>query len=191
MKLKKLFAIALCLILTAGIFSACGEEPKQGTDQTTAKTTTATTAEEETGPYAGLTLYKAKSGVSFYMKDGYKEGELEGYACYYEGTDSALSFSTESFETLENAGIKSDVSLKEYAELVKSANNVESEVLTDEYGNVYIIYEKTIDGNDFTYYAFFGRGSKAYWTCNFFCLSSAKASFDKDFRLWASSLQLP
>lgn len=203
MKIKKVLAIGICLILTVGVFSACGgdsqvinETPQIENTVNQEVDNVESEVPEETEPadadiYAGLKFYESQSGMSLYMSDGYTEGVLEGVACYFAAQDSALSCTTESFEVFESAGLSSDMSLEEYAQLVIDANGLTGDVLTDEYGNVYIIYSQNIDGSDITYYAFFGRGSDAYWTCNFMCETSQTASHEANFKLWASSIQLP
>lgn len=208
MKIRKILAIGMSVVLLTGVLCACGGDEQTGvqesaqpeventetpeTEPVDAEVSEAVESETvEADPYDGLKLYQSQSGVSLYMSEGYTEMQLEGVACSFEGNNSAMSFTTETFETFEAVGISTDISLEEYANLVIQANGMSGEPLTDEYGNVYIIYSQNIEGSDITYYAFFGRGSDAYWTCNFMCETAETASYEENFKLWASSLQFP
>lgn len=123
------------------------------------------------------------------MRDSPKR-KLDGVFCYFEGENSVLSCTVETFELLENANIDTTVSAKEYAELVIEANKFDGGAKTDKYGNVYFTYEKEIDGNEFTYFAYIIKTDDAFYTCNFICLSSQSSSFEEDFALWASSIEI-
>ncbi|MBQ6570543.1 MAG: hypothetical protein IJL87_09865 [Clostridia bacterium] len=190
--MKKLFAIIICIAVILST-AACGfldSETAPESKPESAVESVIESAVESIDPLEGLEKYTSKSGLSLYMKKGYAETELEGVACYFQGIDSAVSCSKETNEILEAAGLRTDYTLEEYAQLVATANGFDCTPQTDDYGNVFIVYEKNIDGNDFTYYAYFKTGKDAYWTCNFICLKSDTDKYADDFALWASTIEI-
>lgn len=172
--MKRTAALFLCLALLVSLFNACGE------------------ADTTPDPYKGLKHFESDTGISLYMDKSYKETTIEGVTCTFEGSTStsAVSCREETFQSLTDLGIDADMSLEDYAAMVIEANQFDGEVLTDEYGNVYFVYEQEIMEISLTYYAFIDKGSTAFWTTNFICPTDEKADHEKDFQLWASSITI-
>lgn len=155
------------------------------------ETTTEPAMETEADLYAGLTYYESLVGISLYMSDGFTESSVEGVLACYEGENSNVRFERETFETLASIGYGDVDTLDTYAGLIIQAYQLESEVQTDEYGNVYIVYAVDIQGTSVSYYAFFDKGTDSFWMTTFMCLTAQKNLFEEDFKLWASSVQVP
>lgn len=213
MKMKKILAALMSLTLCAGILTACGDTSPSASDTSSQAQSDSLTAEStiesdtiadnsaeenkttaetaEPDPYAGLTLYESATGISIYMSEGYTEGSMEGIPCFFEGELSNVSCSNETFETLAALGYSSDMSLEAYGELILQAYQLEGEVLTDDYGNVYVAYTQDIQGMSVSYFSFFDKGADSFWTTNFMCPTEVADTYEEDFKLWASSLQVP
>lgn len=212
MKMKKFLAMMMLSIFTVASLTACGgsEEPKEEAvvEESTEEAVAEETADEETppveteeeveeaDPYEGLTLYEAECGASIYMADGYVESEAEGVEVFYEGELSNVTLSKETFETLqpvlEQGGYDSVLTSEDYGRLIYEVYQIEgSELLTNEYGDLYITYELMYDGMGVTYFVYFDEGDGAWWTTNMMCPTEVAADMEADFHLWASSIQVP
>lgn len=193
MQKKKFISLFLILALSASLFTACAdtEEP------TDTSTDNAVISEEnvdeptESDPFAGLTFYESPTGIALYMSEGYVESSVEGVTCVFEGENNAVSINEETFESMEAVGFSSDITLEEYAQLLLGAYQIPGGVLTDDYGNTYIYYEKNIEGTDIAYYGFLDKGTVSFWTTNFMCIAAETDLYEEDFKLWASSIQVP
>lgn len=195
MKKKTFLAVAVSFALSAGAVTGCADagtkEISSSSRETEETSQQETETEKEDDIYQGLVLYESSSGISLYMEEGFTEDSLEGFVCYFERDDCAMNCQEETFEELQNAGYSSDMSLEEYAGLIAELYQTGTEAITDEYGNVYIVYSQDIDGANFTYYDFFDKGSSSFWSTNFMCLTDEKTSFEDNFKLWASSIRVP
>ena len=194
MKKKRILAILMSLVLCACALTACGgSETTDDTSSTEENSKGEEKEEEQKDPYEGLTLYEPSCGVTLYMRDGFKEDTVDGFAFFYETNDCAVNCQEETFEDLESVGYNGDMTIEEYAQTIRDLYEEakDSEVLTDDYGNVYIVYTQDVDGMNFTYYDFFKKGSTSFWATNFMCITDDKDSFEEDFHLWASSITVP
>lgn len=217
MKMKKIVITLLSLTLCVSLLTACSgemeptdsisedtivteerseETSKENVDETIEENVDEIMNEEieepaEDNPYAGLTFYESPTGISLYMSDGYVESSSEGTTCIFEGKNNGVIINEETFESMESIGFSSDITLEEYGQLILGAYQIPGEVLTDNYGNTYICYTKNIEGTDITYYGFFDKGSVSFWTTNFMCIAAESSMYEEDFKLWASSIQIP
>jgi len=190
---KKILSICFCLALLVSVASCSnltdGTE-NTGSIQSVAENVSSETASQD--PFDDLKKYTSDSGITIYMADGFteKDFEGEGIECYMESNDCILTCRVETFELLANLNIDTNMTVEEYGQLVIDANQFDSELKTDDYGNVYMEYVQNIDGIDFTYYGYFKKGTDAFWTCNLVCQTSRTAEFEDQFALWASSIEL-
>lgn len=183
--MKKMIALLLGMVMVLSTLSACQPADNIGTSAPEEKTT------DEAGLYEGLTLYETSIGLSLYMCEGFTEASVEGVQACFEGENSNVRFQKETYESLASVGYGSVVTEEEYAKLIISAYQLGGEVMTDEYGNVYIYYEVDIQGTSVSYYGFFDKGTASFWMTTFMCLTAQKDLFEGDFKLWASSIQVP
>ncbi len=201
MQMKKFISVFLTVALSASLLTACANK-EESTDSDAGNTVVSeqnveenveenTDESVETDPFAELTFYESPTGISLYMSEGYVESSVEGITCVFEGENNAVSINEESFESLESVGISSDMTLDEYGRLLLDAYQLSGEVLTDDYGNTYIYYEKNIEGTDISYYGFLDKGNVAFWTTNFMCIAAEAEVYEENFKLWASSIQVP
>ncbi len=93
----------------------------------------------------------------------------------------------ETFDELENAGLKSDMSVREYAEIIMKGNSFTGSP-TEEDGLTYFTYTDTTDGTEFTYTAYCFRGGDAYWMVQIYCATSDYEDMKADITAWAKSV---
>lgn len=190
--MKNFLSICFCLSLLISATACNNIADNQNSSGSAAQSATENVSSkvQQKDPFDGLKHYTSESGLSLYMSDGFTEKKIEGAFCYYEGKNSILSCNVETFDILENVNVDTSISEQEYARLIVKNNGFECDVKTDEYGNICFTYEKNIEGNDFTYFAYVKKTDKAFWTCNFACLTSQKSFYENDFSLWASSIEI-
>lgn len=150
----------------------------------------------QTDLYEGLTLYNSETGISIYMAEGYVESSAEGIPCFFEGEMSNVSFTEETFAdlqvVLEQNNFNSVLTSDDYGKLIYEVYQIEgSELLTNDYGNLYMTYEKDFQGMGVTYYVYFAEGDDSWWTINFMCPTEVKDELEADFHLWAESIDVP
>lgn len=167
--MKKHLSILIAVLMLIFSFAACGD---------------ANTSDD---PLADLTLYESDTGISLYMEKGYEESEAEGVTCCFKG-DILVSCREETFETLESVGYDGSLSIEEYAELLVSYNGTGAQVLSDDYGNVYFVYEQEVMDVPLTYYAYVDKGSNSFWTTNFLCPTENVDDWAEKFALWGSTI---
>ena len=199
--MKKTLARMAVLALLTGMLTACSKpEPVKEAAVTTEAAAEVTEAAEEiteaADPYEGLTLYESETGISIYMEEGYTESSAEGMPCFFEGEMSNVSFTEETFETLQTAleqgGYGSVLTSEDYGKLIYEVYQIEgSELLENEYGDQYMTYEKDFQGMGVTYYVYFEKGEDSWWTINFMCPTEVKDEMETDFHLWATSIVVP
>ena len=130
----------------------------------------------------------SKAGMTITLSDAFMESDMESMTAYYESRTSAVTVLKEDFSTIESVGLSTDMSLQEYAQLVVEGNGLDCQV-SEEDGLVYFLYEDTVDGTDFSYWATVYRSSDAYWLVHFLCESKNYEKLLPDFKTWAKSVK--
>ena len=111
------------------------------------------------------------------------------YTYYLESPDAIMAALKEEFTLFEGLGVSvSDVSLKDYAEMVILANEAETSDVTEEDGLTYFTYQGEANGKTFYYMCFVFKGTDAFWSVNLAYLDSAKDDFTPNFKEWAKSI---
>lgn len=189
--MKKALSVLLAAVLLLSLLAACGAEPQPAEEPTGEPTETQTEPQTEPGEENELVEYHHSIGVSLSMAKGFVESEAEGILGCYEGELSNVRFAEELFVNLESLGYDPNMSLEEYARLILDVYQLEGAPLTDDHGNVYIVYNQDIQGYDVAYYAYFTRGEAAFWMTTFMCFAEIAPDMEDDFALWASTIQVP
>ncbi len=159
----KLTAVCVVIVLTMCTLASCGSEAKEKTFE--------------------------NAGLSITLTDAFYEKELVSQTCYYESSSSAFVALKEDFSLFEDAGISTDMTLEEYAQLAIENNQLSSEVVKE--GDlVTFSYERSSSGKDFTYFAVVKKGSDAFWLCQFFCEKKDAEKFKPQFIQWANTISV-
>lgn len=93
----------------------------------------------------------------------------------------------ETFAEFEEADLDTDMSVKEYAEIVMLGNSL-SGAPTEEDGLTYFTYTAESEGTNFTYVGFCYRGADAYWLVQMYCPTEDFEATKPDFITWAKSV---
>lgn len=186
MKMKHALAALLAAVMTLGVLSGCGGSSAASTSSGSAAQSSQAS---EADPYAGLALFDTGTGLTIRMAEDLElqDGKEDPY---YQNDSCAVRFLAEDFASFEALGYSRELTLEEYAGLIRQAYGLEGEVLSDSYGNVYITYAQEIQGIDFTYYNFYAKGSDAFWTLNYICPTELVEEMEPQFQLWTSSVQV-
>ena len=128
------------------------------------------------------------AGMTITLTNAFTEKELASATSYYESTTSIVLTLKEEFSLFEQNGISTDISLKEYAELIAYNNGFDVEIIEND-GLTYFTYENTANGKDFTYLATVHKCSDAFWLIQFACESKNYEKLSKDFMTWAKSVK--
>ncbi len=144
---------------------------------------------------SGLTRYQHNTGLALYMQDGMVDaGEIEGFdwfLCDPNAGVPALSVAREDAadlavinETMET------LTLEEYAAISAEAYGL-NPYAPDDYGNLYNVFTREIDGATYFYYVVVKKGTDAFWTCNFACPAADYEQYLPQFMVWAASIETP
>ena len=93
----------------------------------------------------------------------------------------------ETFAEFEEAKLDTDMSVKEYAEIVMEGNKLTG-APTEEDGLTYFTYTAEADGTEFTYMGFCFRGTDAYWLVQIYCPTEDYEAKKPDMMEWAKSV---
>ncbi|MBP3666207.1 MAG: hypothetical protein J6K29_04050 [Clostridia bacterium] len=93
----------------------------------------------------------------------------------------------ETFAEFEEVNLDTDMSVKEYAQIVMKGNQLTG-APTEEDGQTYFTYTAESDGTEFTYMGFCFRGTDAYWLVQMYCPTEDFETIKPDFMTWAKSV---
>ena len=159
---KSVVAAAGCVILVVGMLSGCGK------------------AKDKTF---------AVDNLSITLNEDFTEQELVTQTGYFVSLTSIVTVLKEELTVFESAGLSTNMSLSDYASLVLTTNQLETEVKSDD-GLVGFEYAKTESGKNYQYAAFVYKGSDAYWLVQFGCESKNFDKYREDFIKWAKSVEV-
>lgn len=171
--MKKLTVLILALILVLGIFAGCAEKEIIAPDAQ---------------KLAGLTQYESESGVKVAMDEGFVETEIEGVDCAWVKESVALSCNFETFEAIEELGIKAETE-EDYAKKVMKRYGINVRPETDEYGQTYINYYQTIKNMPYSYVSFYFETEEGFICANFTCPTEDLELYEESFHLWATTIE--
>ncbi len=129
-------------------------------------------------------------GLTITLTKAFAKMESEEYDYLYDAKDAAVIVLKQSFAEYE--GFIGN-SLDEYAEATREANakHSPSEIKKEDYLTA-MEYKaiSDVDGKEYTYYAVFYSGSDAFWTIQFFCLSTDYEAYKPYFVEYAKSVTI-
>jgi hypothetical protein len=129
----------------------------------------------------------SKSGFTITLDDSFEEIEADGFTAAYISDEhmTMVMVLKEDFAIFQAAGIPTDISLAEYAQITIDANGVSSRIIERD-GLVYFTYES---GNN-SYLAVVYRGADAYWLINFATFTEEFDGLLRDFINWAKGVNI-
>ena len=130
-----------------------------------------------------------KDGISITVKGFFTEqNDLnEDYNLILISPDVGVMILKETFEEFEKADLDTDMSVKDYADIVMFGNGLSGDP-TEEDGMTYFTYTEDVDGTEFTYMGFCYRGTDAYWLVQIYCPTEDYETKKPDMMAWAKSV---
>ena len=130
-----------------------------------------------------------KDGISITVKGFFTEqNDLnKDYNLILISPDAGVMILKETFEEFEKADLDTDMSVKEYAEIVMFGNDLSGDP-TEEDGMTYFTYTEKVDGTEFTYMGFCYRGTDADWLVQIYCPTEDYEAKKPDMMEWAKSV---
>lgn len=128
------------------------------------------------------------NGVSVTMDEGFVQKENVAYTTYFLSDNAMFLALKEDFSSLSQIGLSENSSLKDYAEVIKTANNLENE-FKEQDNFMYTTYESEVSGKEFFYLAAVYKTDDSFWLVNFACSSSDKDVYTKKFLEWAKTVK--
>lgn len=137
-----------------------------------------------------LIEYKPISGLTLSLPKGYNTYyDSDNCDCYLENGKVVVTVLKEAKSDI-NGAVGREITLKEYGDAVARANGLDSVVYVDSYGNYYLTYERTVEGQVFFYYAVVKESGSNFWLFNFACLKSEKDVNVNNFGKWAGMIKV-
>ncbi len=172
--------------------TAAPETTTAAPETTTAapETTTAAGTDIDTKKYM---LYDTEVGLRLYMDRLMfkQDAESNGLTTFYANEKYMVAALREGFEIFDGHGLDTkNMTLEDYADLVKRANEYENDFTPDSYGNLRITYTSDVGGTDYFYYSTVRKGSDAFWLIHFACLDSDRATFEPIFEMLGNTAEV-
>ena len=123
-------------------------------------------------------------GLTITLTDAFRNLKVEGATGGYQARDCTLFLIKEPFDLLENG---ENLTLDEYAELVKANNSLDVEIKTEE-NLTYFERTASADGVEFSYYSVMYRAPDAFWLLQFACETTDYEEYRPYFVNWAKSV---
>ena len=137
-------------------------------------------------PPEPLTFTEADFSVT--LTDAFEKSSADGLVYHYVSKDALLLVTMDDFSLFETAGVATDITLEEYAQIAIDTNKLGSTVDTDAAGNVYFTYTRAAGGDSFYYYAVVKRSEKGFWLCQFACDAADAETLSAQFAEWGASI---
>lgn len=122
----------------------------------------------------GCSLFEAspktfsKAGMSITLTDRFSEKEYVSFTSVYDSQYVAVFVLKEEFSLLEDAGLSvgRNSTAEAYANLIIQLNNL-NVAPEEKDGFLTYTYQKDVNGDNYTYYAFVFKSEDAFWTFQF------------------------
>jgi uncharacterized membrane protein YgcG len=131
----------------------------------------------------------SKAGMTITLTDDFLDKDMVAYAAYYESPTALVCVTKEDFSIFEQAGISTDISLAEYADLVMEANKHDT-AFKEKDGLTCFEFDSAKSGHNYSYFVAVFRGSDAYWVVQFGCDAESYNALSEDFIKWAKSVKV-
>jgi len=131
----------------------------------------------------------SKAGATITLNENFTEKKVETATAYFESNNAVVTFFKEDFTLFEDRGVPADFTLKEYAELILTANLIEAEIESG--GDLTsFVYEKQDSSEiEYTHYATVFESEDAYWLVQFVCEKKDFEKLKPQFEHWAKSVR--
>lgn len=131
----------------------------------------------------------SKAGMTITLTNKFVEKDLVTQTAYYESTDAIVTALREGFDIFQQSGIDSNITVKQYAELCITVNNLSGVTADENEKYAHFSYEKQVNGQDFSYEAYCFRTDDAFWLIQFACHTKNLSKMTSVFEKYANSVK--
>ena len=144
---------------------------------------------EDEAPAEPVAKEFAAAGLHLTLTDAFAEKPHAAYTLYAESEDLLVLGLKEEYSLFENTDFSAQTSLKQYAELVWVANQLEGELpLADDGENLWFDYEKHVNGADYRYRAYVFKDNEGFWLLQFAARADEFDALTDTMREYAASV---
>lgn len=159
MRKTKAKILLICALGLSLLLTACGAEPKTITEE----------------------------GMTITLTEDFSAATMDNATWYYESTDALVMGIRETKDELEQTGLEVNT-LRDYAKAVIEANSLTGTTIQERNDYLYIEYEKTVDGTNYSYMTCLYDHGEEYWLVNFTCYQQRYKKLKSNFLDWADSV---
>ena len=127
----------------------------------------------------------SKAGMSITLTTQFVEKEYVSQTVCYESPTVIVFALKEEFSLAPQV---SGWSISKYASTTISVNNLNCEYVIAEGGYAYFEYEKSVSGNEYTYFATCHKAEDAFWLIQFACFTKNYQKMKDDMVKYANSV---
>lgn len=129
------------------------------------------------------------AGLHLTLTDEFTEKQHAAYTLYAESEDLLVLGLKEEYTLFENTDFSAQTSLKQYAALVWSANQLEGEVPLEDDGELlWFEYDNHVNGADYRYRAYVFKDNEGFWLLQFATHAEEFAALSETIRGYAASV---
>ena len=129
------------------------------------------------------------AGLHLTLTDAFVEKSHAAYTLYAESEDLLVLGLKEEYTLFENTDFSAQTSLKQYAELVWIANQLEGELpLVDDGEHLWFDYDKHVNGADYRYRAYVLKDNEGFWLLQFAARADEFEALTEPIREYAASV---
>ncbi len=130
--------------------------------------------------------YVLDCGITLTAAAGMQETEMDGFTAVLQGEETIIFLLEEHKSTLSMV----DLSLEEYARLIKNGNQFEDDFILVNKGTPTLEYTRKVDGETYYYYATVHESKTSFWFCQMACKATERDQYQMKFVQWSSSLRV-
>lgn len=129
--------------------------------------------------------YVLDCGITLTAAAGMQETKMDGFTAVLQGEETIIFLLEENKSTLNLI----DLSLEEYARLIKNGNQLKEDFILVNNGTPTLEYTREVDGETYYYYATVHESKTSFWFCQMACKETERDRYQMKFVQWSSSLR--
>lgn len=129
------------------------------------------------------------AGLHLTLTESFAEKQHAAYTLYAESEDLLVLGLKEEYKLFENTDFSDQTSLKQYAALVWTANQLEGDVPMEDDGELlWFEYDNHVNGADYRYRAYVFKDNEGFWLLQFAARAEEFAALSQTIRDYAASV---
>lgn len=130
-----------------------------------------------------------KAGLTITLTRDFREQDVVTQTAAFTSKDHIIICLKEEFAVFKQNGMRTDLTLTEYAQAVIDFNSFNATLAGTE-SRPHFVYTRQANGKDMTCWTTVKKGSDAYWTIAFVCETKNYAASQKQFTQWADTIKV-